>query len=80
MYTPLAPLVPLFAAAAFTVSYLVYKYQVRSLLSFCKSTRTDECMQLMYVSISRVETGGRLWRVAINRILFALVRLSPLGI
>ena len=30
----------------------------------------------MYVSISRVETGGRLWRVIINRILFSLVRIS----
>jgi hypothetical protein len=27
--------------------------------------------QLMYVSSNVVETGGRLWRVAINRILFA---------
>ncbi|KAK4699727.1 calcium permeable stress-gated cation channel, partial [Phenoliferia sp. Uapishka_3] len=58
VYTPLAPLVPLFAAAAFTVSFLVYKYQ------------------LMYVSISRVETGGRLWRVCINRVLFALIMMQ----
>ncbi|KAM0747717.1 DUF221-domain-containing protein [Meredithblackwellia eburnea MCA 4105] len=58
VYAPLAPLVPLFAASAFCISYYVYKYQ------------------LMYVSISRVETGGRLWRVAINRMLWALVTMQ----
>lgn len=31
--------------------------------------------QLMYVCVARVETGGRLWRVVINRTLLAVVRL-----
>ncbi|KAK4049970.1 hypothetical protein OIV83_003794 [Microbotryomycetes sp. JL201] len=57
VYAPLAPLVPLFAAAAFSISVWVYKYQ------------------LMYVCVSRVETGGRLWNVCINRILWALVTM-----
>ncbi|KAM0786205.1 hypothetical protein ACM66B_007009 [Microbotryomycetes sp. NB124-2] len=57
VYAPLAPLVPLFAAAAFAISVWVYKYQ------------------LMYVCVSRVETGGRLWNVCINRILWALVTM-----
>ncbi|KAI5480148.1 hypothetical protein MNV49_001808 [Pseudohyphozyma bogoriensis] len=60
VYTPLAPLVPLFAACAFAVSIWVYKYQ------------------LMYVFVSRVETGGRLWRVAVNRVLVALVLMHAL--
>jgi hypothetical protein len=29
--------------------------------------------QLMYVCVSKVETGGRLWRVIINRLLASLV-------
>lgn len=29
---------------------------------------------LMYVAVPRSETGGRLWNVAINRVLMALVR------
>lgn len=60
VYAPLAPLVPLFAAIAFSASLFVYKYQ------------------LMYVCVTKVETGGRLWRVAINRVLFALVSLLTL--
>ncbi|KAK4051504.1 hypothetical protein OIO90_004718 [Microbotryomycetes sp. JL221] len=57
VYAPLAPLVPLFAAAAFAISVWVYKYQ------------------LMYMCVSRVETGGRLWNVCINRILWALITM-----
>lgn len=60
VYAPLAPLVALFAAIAFAMSFIVYKYQ------------------LMYVSATRVETGGRLWRVAINRILFAVGGMQAL--
>ncbi|GAA5827661.1 hypothetical protein JCM11251_001775 [Rhodosporidiobolus azoricus] len=55
VYAPIAPLVGLFGAAVFAVSYYVYKYQ------------------LLYVSVTRSETGGRLWNVAINRVLTGLV-------
>jgi pheromone shutdown protein TraB len=30
--------------------------------------------QLLYVSVTRSETGGRLWNVAMNRVLMATVR------
>lgn len=58
VYSPLAPLVPLFASVAFAASVAVYKYQ------------------LMYVSVTKVETGGRLWPVAVNRILVSNSRSS----
>ncbi|GAA5905515.1 hypothetical protein JCM6882_004773 [Rhodosporidiobolus microsporus] len=55
VYAPIAPLVGLFGAVVFGVSYYVYKYQ------------------LLYVSVTRSETGGRLWNVAINRVLMGLI-------
>lgn len=34
--------------------------------------------QLMYVCVSRVETGGRLWNVVINRVLWGLLMMHAL--
>ena len=34
--------------------------------------------QLMFVFVSRVETGGRLWNVVINRLLFAIILMQVL--
>jgi len=61
-YAPLAPLVPLLAAAVFWVSSIVYKYQ------------------LMFVYVTKVESGGRLWNVVINRLLFSTVFMHLLMI
>lgn len=77
VYAPLAPLVPLFAAAAFAISLWVYKYQVGSShishLNEVLSLTICFTLQLMYVSVSKIETGGRLWNVAINRVLIGIV-------
>lgn len=55
LYSVISPLILLFAAVYFSLSSLVYKYQ------------------LMYVFRTKVETGGRLFRVVYNRILAALL-------
>ncbi|KAG9066632.1 hypothetical protein KI688_012540 [Linnemannia hyalina] len=55
LYSVISPLILLFAAVYFSLSSLVYKYQ------------------LMYVFRTKVETGGRLFRVVYNRIISALL-------
>ncbi|KAG0218308.1 hypothetical protein BGX33_007813 [Mortierella sp. NVP41] len=54
LYSVISPLVLFFAAIYFSLSSLVYKYQ------------------LMYVFRTKVETGGRLFRVVYNRLFVAL--------
>lgn len=55
-----APLAPL--VAAFGASVFAVSYWVYK-------------YQNLYVSVTKIETGGRLWNVVMNRVLFALVRL-----
>ncbi|KAF9976856.1 hypothetical protein BGZ73_007655 [Actinomortierella ambigua] len=55
LYSVMAPLALVFAAVYFSLSCLVYKYQ------------------LMYVFRTKVETGGRLFRVVYNRVIAALL-------
>jgi hypothetical protein len=58
-----APLAPLVALAAAIVFWLSsWVYKY----------------QLMFVFVSKVETGGRLWNVAINRILFTVILMQLL--
>ena len=60
-----APLAPLVAVAAAIVFWISsWVYKY----------------QLMFVFISRVETGGRLWNVVINRLLWCLVLMQLLMI
>ncbi|KAG0232726.1 hypothetical protein BGW41_001737 [Actinomortierella wolfii] len=55
LYSVMAPLALVFGVIYFSLSCLVYKYQ------------------LMYVFRTKVETGGRLFRVVYNRVLAALL-------
>ncbi|KAG0268493.1 hypothetical protein DFQ27_006558 [Actinomortierella ambigua] len=55
LYSVMAPLALVFATVYFSLSCLVYKYQ------------------LMYVFRTKVETGGRLFRVVFNRVIAALL-------
>lgn len=78
MYAPLAPLVPLLASFAFFASSMIYKYQ----LLFVSITGRLQIAQLHDINVpteftrplsTGYESGGRMWRVAINRILICLV-------
>ncbi|KAK7057546.1 DUF221-domain-containing protein [Favolaschia claudopus] len=60
-----APLVPLVALAAAVVFWIsIWVYKY----------------QLMFVFVTKVETGGRLWNVVINRVLFSLFLMQCLMI
>lgn len=71
-YSPIAPLVTLGCAAAFLASTCVDKYLVS--LSRVAFARLLIYSQLMYVNTTKRESGGRSWRVVVNRFLFSLVR------
>ncbi|KAK0460943.1 DUF221-domain-containing protein [Desarmillaria tabescens] len=58
-----APLVPLVPLAAAVVFWL---------------SSWVHKYQLMYVYVTKVETGGRLWNVVINRLLFSVVMMQAL--
>lgn len=77
VFAPLAPLVALAAAVVLWMSSIVEKYQVNLFQRFrhhISNCRT----QLMFVYITKVETGGRLWNVVINRLLFMVILMQLL--
>lgn len=85
IYAPLAPLVSVFAAIAFWASWVTSKY----FLMFVAVTRyvaqspyfkVQSEGALIRLADARVETGGRMWRVVINRTLFCMIAMQLLVI
>jgi calcium permeable stress-gated cation channel len=81
-YAPLAPLVPLLAAAVFWVTSIVYKYQ----LMFVYVTKVESGGVSAYKrlivrrSLNCPLSFQRLWNVVINRLLFSTVFMHLLMI
>lgn len=55
MFATIAPIIMPFAIINFSLSLLVYKYQI------------------IYVYKTKIETGGRMWPVVFNRMIFAVI-------
>lgn len=75
VYAPLAPLVAIGALVAFMFSLMV----VSSGSAFLRSQLTSQYKyQLLYVYITKAESGGRQWNVYVNRLYVGVILMQLL--
>ncbi len=77
IYAPLAPLVAIGACLVFWFSSVVVRNPSPVLRGL---THAQYKYQLLYVYISRAESGGRMWNVYVNRLLACCVLMQLLMI
>ena len=80
IYAPLAPLVAIGACLVFWFSSIVVRIVYSRCWAYGLMQVEQYKYQLLYVYVSRAESGGRMWNVYVNRLLACCVLMQLLMI